>query len=207
MRPEKYRDSFASRPCHPGNVVRARSIRSLRIWLACRSLTFLRSRALSHSDFDRQENDVAGAADLGFRRQRINTGQTIAFLMEETGEGFLLGGPRFSPNGKKLAVLWNRSDGVGLWEITTDKYSERFLTPGPYMPLGWSPDGNFVYAGRTAGTDIVRIALANPKMPKTLFAIHGGLSSGSVSPDGRKIVVSATEQKSDVWLMNNFDPK
>jgi serine/threonine protein kinase/Tol biopolymer transport system component len=122
-------------------------------------------------------------------------------------KGFLLGGPRFSPDGKKLAVLWNRSDGSGLWEITTDKYSERFLTLGPYVPLGWSPDGNFVYAGRIAGTEIVRIALANPKLPKTLFAIPGGLSSGSVSPDGRKIVVSATEEKSDVWLMNNFDPK
>jgi hypothetical protein len=62
-------------------------------------------------------------------------------------------------------------------------------------------------AGRIAGTDIVRTALANPKPPKTLFTIHGGLSSGSVSPDGRKIVVSATEEKSDAWPMNNFDPK
>jgi hypothetical protein len=28
----------------------------------------------------------------------------------------------------------------------------------------------------------------------------------SVSPDGKEIVASVMEQKSDVWLMENFDP-
>jgi hypothetical protein len=28
----------------------------------------------------------------------------------------------------------------------------------------------------------------------------------SVSPDGKVMSVSVTEQKSDVWLMENFDP-
>lgn len=28
----------------------------------------------------------------------------------------------------------------------------------------------------------------------------------SVSPDGHEIFVSVSEEKSDVWLMENFDP-
>ena len=28
----------------------------------------------------------------------------------------------------------------------------------------------------------------------------------NLSPDGKEIVVSISEEKSDVWLMENFDP-
>lgn len=30
--------------------------------------------------------------------------------------------------------------------------------------------------------------------------------SGGMSPDGRDIVVPLSEAKSDVWIMENFDP-
>jgi hypothetical protein len=35
----------------------------------------------------------------------------------------------------------------------------------------------------------------------------GRINEGTVSPDGRKIIVSVAEEKSDVWLMKNFDPQ
>jgi hypothetical protein len=35
----------------------------------------------------------------------------------------------------------------------------------------------------------------------------GAIDSAAISPDGRKIIVSVTEVKSDVWLMKNFDPQ
>jgi len=40
-----------------------------------------------------------------------------------------------------------------------------------------------------------------------LKAMPGGIYSGTVSPDGRKIIVSAGDEKSDVWVMTNFDPQ
>ena len=32
------------------------------------------------------------------------------------------------------------------------------------------------------------------------------VDTASVSPNGKEIVVSVSEKKSDVWLMENFDP-
>jgi hypothetical protein len=38
------------------------------------------------------------------------------------------------------------------------------------------------------------------------MSLPGSINSGSVSPDGRKIIVSVGEEKSDVWLLKDFDP-
>jgi hypothetical protein len=35
----------------------------------------------------------------------------------------------------------------------------------------------------------------------------GDVKSGTISPDGRKIIVSVGEEKSDVWLKKGFDPQ
>jgi hypothetical protein len=40
-----------------------------------------------------------------------------------------------------------------------------------------------------------------------VITLPGTLYSGTVSPDGRKIIVSVGEEKSDVWLMKDFDPQ
>jgi tRNA A-37 threonylcarbamoyl transferase component Bud32 len=33
------------------------------------------------------------------------------------------------------------------------------------------------------------------------------INAATLSPDGRKIIVSVGEEKSDVWLLKNFDPQ
>lgn len=53
--------------------------------------------------------------------------------------------------------------------------------------------------GTGAGTPL-RHALAT--LPGDVAERDGA----SVSPDGKVMSVSVTEQKSDVWLMENFDP-
>ena len=122
-------------------------------------------------------------------------------------EGWLISRPKFSPDGKKFAILWNRDPSQGLWIATPETHSELLLSPKAYWALGWSPDGNFVYAGELGGREIVRIAVNSSKGTKTLVTVHGLLDSGSVSPDGREVVFNAREEKSDVWLMRNFDPQ
>jgi len=40
----------------------------------------------------------------------------------------------------------------------------------------------------------------------TVFAIPEEIAAASVSADGKKFVYSAAETKSDVWVVDNFDP-
>ena len=42
---------------------------------------------------------------------------------------------------------------------------------------------------------------------RTVFSMPGEISCGSINPDRRRFVGSTAEQKSDVWLMVNFDPE
>jgi hypothetical protein len=62
--------------------------------------------------------------------------------------------------------------------------------------------------GSDWGREIVRLQVAVPN-ELTSVATLPGLSvirGASLSPDGREMVVDAAEGKSDVWLMENFDP-
>jgi len=73
--------------------------------------------------------------------------------------------------------------------------------------MGWSPDGKYVYA--TQGREIVKVGIANPNQPVSVVTLPGDVVaylSGGMSPDGRDIVVPLSEAKSDVWIMENFDP-
>jgi Tol biopolymer transport system component/predicted Ser/Thr protein kinase len=118
--------------------------------------------------------------------------------------------PVFSPDGKKMAVDWNRGkEGEALWIISLEPYSETRLQSGA-IPFGWSPDGKHVYANRVPpGRGIVRVQVATPNEVTSVATLPGDVveeDGASVSPDGKEIVVSVSEEKSDVWLMENFDP-
>jgi serine/threonine protein kinase len=142
------------------------------------------------------------------RRLKVET-QEEEPVLPENSEGWLPYKPIFSPDGKRIAVNWNRRP-HGVWVITMGKYSERFLYPGGYVPLGWSPDGNFVYAisePGEGGREILQIRPGDSKQSRPIITMPSNLDSGTVSPDGRKIVVSVGEDKSDIWLMKDFDPR
>lgn len=130
--------------------------------------------------------------------------QTVGWLPEK---------PVFSRDGKKMAVHWNRADKRGLWIISPEPYSETLLQTGGIYPIGWSPDEKYVYAIRAGvgllGREIVRVQVATPNEVTSVATLPGDIdifSSGSLSPDGREIFVRLSEEKSDVWLMENFDP-
>jgi hypothetical protein len=54
--------------------------------------------------------------------------------------------------------------------------------------------------------EILQIGLGDSKLSRSVITMSAVLSSGTLSPDGRKFIVSVGEEKSDVWLMRNFDP-
>jgi WD40 repeat protein len=132
-------------------------------------------------------------------------------IQHDQSVGWVWAKPVFSPDSKKIAVAWHRHD-EGLWIISLEPYSETFLLPGDILPAGWSPNGKYVYAIRSeAGwtREIIRVQVAAPNEVTSVAILPGDVAyydGASVSPDGHEIVVSADEGKSDVWLMENFDP-
>jgi serine/threonine protein kinase/Tol biopolymer transport system component len=121
--------------------------------------------------------------------------------------------PRFSPDGKKLAISWNRGNEAGLWIISLEPYSETPLRADINVhPLGWSPDGKYVYALSTlttvgVGREIIQVQVAAPHTMTPIAVLPGDVfdaNAGSVSPDGREIFVSIDDLRSDIWTMENF---
>ena len=140
-----------------------------------------------------------------------STGREEAILPHDESDGRLSNKPVFSYDGKKIAAHWNRDDRSGLWIISSEPYSELFLLAGDIFPFGWSPDGKYVYATQeNSGTrTIVKVQVAAPREITSVATLPDDIVSvdaASIGPDGKQIVVSLGEGKSDVWLMEDFDP-
>lgn len=62
--------------------------------------------------------------------------------------------PRFSPDGKKIVFVSDRSGGDNLWIMSLDKSDTLQLTKGNdnlYVSPEWTPDGKYVVASRSGG--------------------------------------------------------
>jgi Tol biopolymer transport system component len=107
-----------------------------------------------------------------------------------------------------MTIMWNRKPEEGIWVLGMDDHFEKLLYGGHYVPFGWSADGKFIYASSSDSghTEILQIAVRDGKS-RTLVNMPGPLwrYSGTVSPNGRKMVVGVAEKRSDVWIMENFD--
>ncbi len=63
--------------------------------------------------------------------------------------------PRFSPDGKKIVFVSDRSGGENLWLMGADGRDTTALTSGnlnQYVSPTWTPDGKYVVASRSGGT-------------------------------------------------------
>jgi Tol biopolymer transport system component len=116
----------------------------------------------------------------------------------------------YSPNGKKVAVYWNRAPRIGVWVISLIDNSETPLGSGDLgasiLPFGWSPDGSSIYACSGGKVLSIPVGPAGRGAPHTVFAAPEYIGDASVSADGKRFVYSLVETKSDVWLVENFDP-
>jgi serine/threonine-protein kinase len=113
------------------------------------------------------------------------SGQVTATL----GEPRAFAGPRFSPDGSRIAVDITDEGGGGsdVWvldvaqrawsRLTTDRISNR--------PV-WTPDGRrLVYS---SNADLWWIAADGSGRPESLLVANGSRYAGSVTPDGRTVV-------------------
>ena len=86
--------------------------------------------------------------------------------------------------------------------------SKTSLSPTPYLPIGWSADGKSIFALDRAQNEIVTVPAAGglaTSHTKLAVQTHG-VGEVTITPDGRRVVYTLVESRSDVWIVENFDP-
>lgn len=184
-----------------------------KVWIVSADGTSARQLHRTDASDTNRELAWAPSTDIIYQKpgmhnlRRLNVGsQEESVIRSEDADGWLTLSPRSSPDGKRIAVYWSRHDADGVWVINLERYSEELFGPRHYAPFGWSPDGNFVYAFMIeGGREIIQIDLRGSREFKPIITLGGEIDSAAISPDGRKIIVSVEESKSDVWLLRNFE--
>ena len=126
--------------------------------------------------------------------------------------------PTLSPDGKTLAVYWNRSlddqmipAGRGIWTMSLDGSDQRIILQRDslYAPLGWSSDGSsvYVYANEMKmNPDVLILPVKGGKVKKVTGIPLRNVTSLRMSPDGSRFICCVGDQRSDIWLVEDFDP-
>jgi len=145
------------------------------------------------------------------------------YLVRDSSVGWLFS-PVYSPDGRKIAVAWNRRPSRGIWVIDAKDGHETPVyatSAGSDMPVGWSPDGRFIYLveaknstyrgltaplGETVTDAKILMVSANGGDVTTVAALpFEEVGSVSMTPDGRRFVLTVYSSRSDVWVVDNFD--
>jgi Tol biopolymer transport system component/DNA-binding winged helix-turn-helix (wHTH) protein len=144
-------------------------------------------------------------------------------LLSDSSKGWLFS-PAYAPDGFRIAVSWSGHPPRGIWLIDTRDRRETPLYPSSsssVSPIAWSADARFVYAiegknlnlrglepphGETlTEAKIVRIRVDGNEV-KTVSLPFEEIGGVSMTPDGRRFVVAVYTSRSDVWVVDNFDP-
>jgi Tol biopolymer transport system component len=166
---------------------------------------------LFYSIFD-PSSEKDGKRLVRLIRRDIESGQETELYRQETsGIGFF--GMTLSPDGKDLAFSANREDGRRLLIVPTRGGAVTEIFRGSSelpLPWGatWTKDGRFVIAP-TGGMNRVQLQ-AFPIVggePRPLGVSMTGISSPSVTPDGRHILFTGARRSQELWVMRNILPQ
>jgi Tol biopolymer transport system component len=125
------------------------------------------------------------------------------------------GQPRFSPDGKKIVFISDRSGGDNVWIVTLDRKDTTQLTQGnsnQYLSPEWSPDGKYIVVSRGAGLfPTAKLHLYDvdggagfPLIPSTPPFQQFKTVGATFSPDGRQVWFA---QRSGDWHYNSLFPQ
>ena len=145
---------------------------------------------------------------MNFRIRDLKTGDE-RFLATPTTSGWMFY-PFFSPTGDRTAFRWNNRSGTsGIWTAAWPDGTPRFLANESRRPIGWSHDGNAVFAAELLEERpvISRIDAASGKATDLTTLPVGVIVGGTASRDGRTLVVTVQEQTGDAWLLEHLNPK
>ena len=101
--------------------------------------------------------------------------------------------PKFSPDGKKLLFISDRSGGENIWWFSLDKKDSLQVTQGNtehYQAAAWTPDGNYLVGSR--GTRNLKL---------WLFHAEGGSGAQLIDkPDNLKTIEPAMADDRYIWF-------
>jgi Tol biopolymer transport system component len=140
-------------------------------------------------------------------------------LLTDTSRGWMFD-PIVSRDQKKaiFEVNWQEKNLIGIWLENLSNHTGSILVPGRPMqgntPIAWSADSEWVYFWRRSNDNpediISKIHVDTKKeFPLPLLDIGEDQSIDwiSIAQDEKTFVVSLGEYESDVWIVENFDPK
>ena len=81
------------------------------------------------------------------------------------------------------------------------------VSPNPYSPVAWSADGKSIFAFDREKNEIVTVP-ATAGIATSHVKLTDGQMVGdiTITPDGRRVVYTVEERRSDIWIVENFDP-
>jgi serine/threonine-protein kinase len=126
--------------------------------------------------------------------------------------------PRYSPDGKKIAVFGDFPP-RGLWIISLEDSSrvllKEELREEDLRPLEWTSDGKWIYALQelSGKIEMLMISLDGTQVKSLLtepyfqeqYNIFALVYSMAITPNGNHFVYPISKSHSDVWLVDNFD--
>jgi eukaryotic-like serine/threonine-protein kinase len=145
---------------------------------------------------------------MNFRVRDLKTGDE-RFLATPTANGWMFY-PSFSPTGDRAVFRWNnRPDTSGIWTVAWPDGQPHLLTKDLRRPIGWSHDGNAVYAIDLLEMQpaISRIDIASGNSTDLTRLPVGVIAGGTASRDGRTVVVTVQEQTGDAWLLEHLNSR
>jgi Tol biopolymer transport system component len=114
--------------------------------------------------------------------------------------------PEFSPDGRWLTFVSNRSGVDQIWRMPVQGGSHVLIGGGPGYTHHWSPDGSRIYVTGSAertGTIWELAAAGTRQRPVTDFRGKRGYLEGlSLTTDGRYLYFTWGEDLSDIWVMD-----
>ncbi|SPE37377.1 Serine/threonine protein kinase [Candidatus Sulfopaludibacter sp. SbA6] len=114
----------------------------------------------------------------------------------------LLVTPRFSPDGKRLALAVNGD--ISVYDLERGALSRITFTSGALnrFPV-WTPDGRHIVFAPTAGTGLWRVRADGSGQPEHILETLGPGVPGSFSPDGKRLAYHQGSQGTarDIWIL------
>ena len=140
---------------------------------------------------------------LIWRRRDLATGNET-LLAPTITTGFVFS-PTFSPRTDDMAIFWNGAR-RGLYLISGPGREPRFVA-AELAPLGWSADGEVIYAHVALGGNALYAVSARTGDIRRLTTMsEGSIRNGDITPDRRSLVLEWLRSTGDAWLLENFDP-
>ncbi len=136
----------------------------------------------------------------------MESGTERSLLSADSARGWVFN-PVVSPDGRYVALSWNRRAMLetGMFVISLTDGAQQRVMAGVVTPIGWSPDGRYVYGLVNGERKLYRVP-AHGGEPDVLAEFPFEWASGSATPDGNLFVIEEPGRQADVWMIENFDP-